>query len=199
MANYFLLAPLIGSVAALVDKYGYVALFILMVLESASFPIPSEVVLPLAGVLAAKGLFNIYAAFAIALGAGIIGMAADYYIAYWIGKDVIYKHLRAFRIKRESLDSFDRWFERNGAFAVFIGRLLPEVRSLVSLPAGFAMMPKKKFFAYSIAGTIIWDTALMTFGYYALNAQNVYVIMVSIALFAVAMYALYKVAKRMHR
>lgn len=194
------LLSMVGSfatfVTSFVNSYGYFALFIIMLLESASFPIPSEVVLPLAGLLAAKGIFNIYAAFAVVIIAGIAGMTIDYYVAYFVGKDIIYKHLRAFRIKKESLDAFDRWFERNGVFTVFIGRLLPEIRGLVSLPAGFAAMPLKKFYTYSIMGTVIWDFALLSFGYYALNAKNVYIVMISVALFAIVLYALYRVAMR---
>ena len=176
--------------------YGYLALFVLMTLESASLPIPSEIVLPLAGLLAAKGVFNVYLAFVIILFAGIVGITIDYYLAYFLGKDVVYKHLRNFHIRKEHLDAFDEWFNRNGTFTVFIGRLLPEVRGLVSLPAGFAMMPKKKFYAYSIAGMGIWDAALLGFGYYALNAHNAYIVMVAIAIFAIIIYALFKLGTR---
>ncbi len=194
------LHSLFGEASALVTVYGYPALFILMLLESAALPIPSEVVLPLAGLLAARGVFNVYLVFAIVLIAGVLGMAIDYYIAYFLGKDLVYKHLRRFHISKESLGSFDRWFERNGAFTVFIGRLLPEIRGLVSFPAGFAAMPKKKFFAYSIAGTAIWDVALISFGYYALNANNAYVVMVAVAVFAIVLYAIFRMAtKRVRR
>ncbi len=189
-----------GEASTLVTAYGYPALFILMLLESAALPIPSEVVLPLAGLLAARGVFSVYLVLAIVLISGILGMAIDYYIAYFLGKDLVYKHLRRFHIKKESLDSFDKWFERNGAFTVFIGRLLPEIRGLVSFPAGFAAMPKKKFFAYSIAGTAIWDVALVSFGYYALNANNAYVVMVAVAAFAIVLYAIFRMAtKRVKR
>ena len=77
--------------------------------------------------------------------------------------------------------------------------MLPEVRGLVSLPAGFTKMPKRDFYLYSIAGTIIWDVALLSFGYYALNANNVYVAMVAVAIFAIVIYALYKLTvKKQH-
>lgn len=97
-------------------------------------------------------------------------------------------------MKKEQLESFDRWFERNGPFTVFIGRLLPEIRGLVSLPAGFAMMPLGRFYLYSILGMVLWDTALLSFGYYALNAQNIYVVMVSVALFAIVLYLIYRIS-----
>lgn len=183
-------------ITSMMYSSGYLAVFLLMLGEAASLPIPSEIVIPIAGLLAAKGVFNVYIAFLIILIAGIIGITIDYYIAYLLEKDVVYKHLRSFRIKKEQLDAFDEWFNRNGAFTVFIGRLLPEIRGLVSLPAGFAMMPKKKFYAYSIAGMGIWDIALLAFGYYALNAHNAYVVMVAIAIFAIIIYALFRIGTR---
>ena len=187
-----------GIITGLMYSYGYLALFVLMVLESASLPIPSEVVIPIAGLLAAKGVFNAYAAFAVMLVAGIIGITIDYYIAYYLGKDVVYKHLGMLHIKKEHLEAFDRWFERNGAFTVSVGRLLPEIRGLVSLPAGFAEMPRRKFYAYSIAGMAVWEAALMVFGYYALNAHSAYVVMVAVALFAIVLYAVFRIGmKRM--
>lgn len=184
------------AVLGFMYAHGYYALFVLMLLESASLPIPSEVVLPLAGYLGAVHAFNVYVAFIVALLAGVLGMGIDYFIAYYLGKEVVYKHLRRFRIKRRHLEAFDRWFEGNGAFTVFIGRLLPEIRGVISFPAGFALMPKKKFFLYSFAGTVIWDAALMTFGYYALNVSNIYITMISVALFAIALYVLYSIAMK---
>lgn len=194
-----MLSGLSSFVTNFVNTYGYLALFVLMVLEAASLPIPSEVVLPLAGLLAAKGILNPYLAFVVALAAGIVGITIDYYLAYFLGKDVVYKHLQRFKIKKETLDNFDKWFERNGTFTVFIGRLIPEVRGLVSLPAGFAGMPKKKFYTYSIIGMLVWNTVLMAFGYYALNSNNAYVAMISIAILAVALYVIYRVAVKRNK
>lgn len=177
----------------LMNGYGYLGVFILMLLESASIPIPSEIVLPLAGLLAAKAIFNIYLVFAIVLVAGIIGITIDYYLAYYLGKEALYGHIRRLRVKKEHLEAFDDWFNRNGAFTVSVGRLLPEIRGLVSLPAGFAAMPKKKFYSYSVLGMGVWDVALLVFGYYALNANNVYIVMISAAIFAIVIYALFRI------
>jgi membrane protein DedA with SNARE-associated domain len=177
----------------ILKRYGYLAIFLLMVLEAASLPIPSEVVLPAAGLLAATGLFNIYLIFIVITIASLIGITIDYYLAYFIEKEIIYKHLKIFRISRKQLEGFDRWFNRNGPFTVFIGRMLPEIRGLVSLPAGFAKMPLKKFYSYSLLGITIWDIALLAFGYYALNAHNAYVAMVAVAVFATVIYALFRI------
>ncbi len=182
-----------GSLTTFLGSYGYLAIFILMTLEAAALPIPSEVILPVIGLLAAEGTFSFPIALAVVLAAGTVGMFIDYYIAYFFGKDVVYKHLEFFHIRRESLDHFDEAFVRNGKFAVFITRMIPLVRALINFPAGFAMMNKKTFLVYSVGGALIWDTILMAFGYYGLASSNVYVVMTGIATFAIALYVVYKV------
>ncbi|MEM0149583.1 MAG: DedA family protein [Candidatus Micrarchaeaceae archaeon] len=185
-----------ATISVLVQHYGYAAIFALMLLEGSSLPVPSEVILPLTGFFARQGFLSLYWGVLAALLGSIAGLAIDYYIGYFIGKDVVYRHLQAFRIKKESLDSFDRWFERNGFAAVFISRLIPVLRTFMSFPAGFAKMPQKEFFAYSIAGSIIWDTVLALYGYYALASDSAVLIMASIGAFALALYAIYYVAKK---
>ncbi len=176
--------------------YGYLAVFGLMLLEGSSLPVPSEVVMPLAGLLAQKGIFNFYIALFAGLMGSIGGLIIDYYIGYFLGKDVVYKHLRLFHIRQESLDNFDEWFTRNGTAAVFISRLIPVLRTFMSFPAGFARMNAKKFFAYSIAGTFIWDVVLMAFGYYFLSATNAVYVLFAIAVFAIMVYLIYHMAIR---
>ncbi len=185
-----------SSIVSFIAAHTYLGVFVLMVLESASLPIPSEVVLPAIGYLSATGAMSIYLAFAAAVIGSMIGIAIDYYVAYFIGKDVVYKHLERFHIKRSTLDAFDKWFARNGSFAVFISRLIPVVRGLISFPAGFAQMDQKKFYFYSFLGTIVWDSALMLFGYYALDTSSLPLILASIAVFGMIMYAIYIYALR---
>ncbi len=177
-------------------KFGYLAIFGLMLLEGSSLPVPSEVVLPLAGLFAQKGLLDVYIAFFAALFGSIGGLAIDYYIGYFLGKEVVYKHLRLFHIRQESLDNFDRWFARNGTAAVFISRLIPVVRTFMSFPAGFARMNAKRFFSYSIIGTAIWDAVLLAFGYYFLSASSAVYVLTSIGVFAIIVYLLYHVFTR---
>lgn len=181
-----------GAINALLMHYGYYAIFLLMTLEYASMPIPSEIVLPLIGFFAAKGTFDFLLALIVVLISGIVGMAIDYYIAYFVGKDVVYKHLEFFHVSRERIEQFDDWFNRNGSFAVFVSRMIPIARGLVSFPAGFAMMEKRKFFLYSTLGALIWDVALMTFGYYGLASSNISIVVSAVAVFAVAIYVIYK-------
>lgn len=180
-----------AGISGLIAKYAYAAIVFLMTLESASLPVPSEVVLPLIGYLAFKGTLNIYLGLAAAVIGSMIGIEIDYYIAYFLGKDVVYKHLKFFHIREENLKAFDEWFAKNGAFAVFVARLLPVVRGLISLPAGFAQMPQRKFLAWSFLGTMVWDVALVMFGYYALSTKNVYMLFGAVAVFAIVLYVLY--------
>jgi len=193
-----------SAILEIISKYGYYALFVLLILEAASLPVPSEVILPVAGYLVYEGVLNFGIAFAVILLGGFVGMAINYYIAYFIGKDIVYKHLRLFHIKQESLDAFDAWFKRNGAFTVFIARLMPWVRGLVNFPAGFALMPKKTFYLYSMLGTAIWDIILISFGYYvskyALSMSNVYytftIFGLAIGALAIVLFLVYRYASR---
>jgi membrane protein DedA with SNARE-associated domain len=175
----------------LISSYGYSAIFVLMLLESSSLPVPSEVVLPLAGLLSSKGMLNLYFAFAAALAGSIGGLAVDYLLGYYLGKDIVYKHLRDFHIKKRDLDAFDAWFDRNAIGAIFLSRLIPVARTVMSVPAGFARMPLKQFFSYSIAGSFIWDIVLMYFGFYLLSARSASIVLASIGAFAIVLYLIY--------
>jgi len=199
----FIISLIHGSynvISGFIKSYGYAAIFVLMGLESSSLPVPSEVVLPLVGYFAAKGILNFYLALAIAVLGSIVGSLIDYVIGYYIGKDIVYKHLSFFHIKKESLDNFDAWFEKNGVAAIFLTRLVPVVRTFINFPAGFAKMSLKEFLAYSILGMLIWDVVLMVFGFYLLSVNNAVVVLGSIGVFAIALYVVYKLAmKRMKR
>lgn len=191
-----ILAGSYSVISQLITSYGYYAIFVLMLLESASIPIPSEVILPLIGYFSFKGLLDPYAALLVALAAGLIGFMVDYYIAYLFEKDVVYRHLGAFHIKEKDVKAFDSWFERNGSFAVFISRMLPVVRGLINFPAGFARMPKKKFIVYSMAGSFIWDVALMAFGFYGITSSSIYSVIAYVAVVCVILYAIYRISMK---
>ena len=179
-----------GPIHSLVVNYGYFGIGSLMVLESASLPIPSEVILPLSGQYVRLGILSFPGVLAVALVGGLIGFAIDYFIAYFLGKDVIYNHLKLFHLKKESVEEFEGWFEKNGNFAVFIIRMVPVIRGLVSFVAGFARMNKKKFFLFSFLGSLVWDTLLLVFGYYALSGSLASIIGY-VAILALALYLVY--------
>ena len=181
-------------ISSFIQSYGYAALVILMTLEGIGLPVASEVVIPAAGYFAAKGVLNLAIAFIAILAGNTIGMAIDYAVGYYVGKDVVYKHLKLFHIRQESLDAFDRWFERNGSFSVFVSRMLPEVRALMSFPAGFARMDLKKFFFWSILGSAIWDGALILFGYYVISTTSFVLLSVGVAAFFIIIYLVFKTA-----
>jgi membrane protein DedA with SNARE-associated domain len=183
-----------SNLSWLVYTYNYYAIVGLMTLEAASFPVPSEVVLPIIGYFAEKNILNIYIALLVTFFSSFIGMAIDYYIAFFLGKDVVYRHLGIFHIKRKDIDAFENWFAKNGASAVFFSRFIPIVRGLINFPAGFALMPQKKFYAYSMLGSVIWDTVLVLFGYYALSSQSIQVIAISVAAFVIVLYVIYTIA-----
>ena len=183
-------------IEAFIKSYGYAAVFLLMGLESSSLPVPSEVVLPLVGYFAAKGILNFYLALLAAMLGSIVGSIVDYAIGYYIGKEIVYKHLKFFHIKKESLDNFDSWFEKNGIAAIFLSRLVPVVRTFINFPAGFAKMSFKDFMLYSTAGIIIWDVVLMVFGYYLLSANSAVIVLGAIGGLAILLYVVYKVAMK---
>lgn len=180
-----------SGITSFIQSQGYLAILALMTLEGSSLPVPSEIIVPVAGLVSAQGLLNPFIAFSMVLIGSIIGLAVDYGVGYFIGKDVVYKHLQFFHVRKETLDGFDNWFTRNGAFAVFVTRFIPEIRALMSFPAGFAKMPLKKFFFWSILGNIIWDGALFAFGYYVLNVGSAAAVLASIGIFAIVLYLLY--------
>ena len=184
-----------GPIQYLVVRYGYEGITLLMALESASLPIPSEVILPLAGHYASIGLLNYFGVLAVATLGGIIGITVDYAIAFYIGKDVVYRNLKFFHIKKESMDNFIEWFDQNGSFAVFVVRLIPVIRGLISFAAGFAEMKLKKFYAFSILGSLVWDVVLITFGYYALSGGT-FTVIEYVAILAFALYIVYLVFSR---
>lgn len=181
-----------AGMSAFIAAYGYAALFILMFLESIGVPIPSEIMLPVAGHLIYTGAFASVPTFAIVTVSSILGIAFDYFLAYFLGRKAIYGHLRWFRIRKESMDSFEKWFEENGTFAVFVGQFIPEVRALISLPAGVARMQKKRFFPAAIIGSAIWNASLLLFGYYALATTNLTYVAAAVTVFVIILYMIYR-------
>jgi len=176
--------------------YKYIALFVLMLLESTSLPVPSEIVMPIAGILSRTGLFSFPIAFLAATFGSLIGVLIDYYIGYILGKDIIYKHLHFFHLNQEEVEKFDRWFNSNMALTVFISRLIPVIRTFMSFPAGFAKMDIKDFVFYSSLGIILWDFILMLFGYYLVSSSNINIDIIYILLFLILLYIIYKIVKK---
>ena len=153
---------------------GYLAVAGLMLLENIFPPIPSEVVMPLAGFLAATGELS----FLGVLVAGTVGSVAGATFWYWIGLKLGEDRLRRFTerhgrwltISPEEVDRASDWFRRHGAWAILIGRILPGLRTLISVPAGVARMPLLPFLFYTTLGSVVWIAGLTVLGY-LLEAQ----------------------------
>ena len=151
-------------ITGIIGRLGYAGVVGLTFLENVFPPIPSELVIPLAGYVAAQGDMRLVLVIA-AASAGSLGGAT---VWYWIGRSVGERRLRAWvdrhgkwlTLSGKDVDRAQQWFSRHGNAAVFFGRLVPGVRTLVSLPAGFARMPALPFVAYSALGTMIWTAAL---------------------------------------
>jgi membrane protein DedA with SNARE-associated domain len=152
-------------VQSFVASSGYLAVFVLMVAESACIPIPSEVTMIFAGYLAAKGTLGLGQVVVL----GTLGNLVGSYVAWAVGRSGGRAFLGRFGglllIRREDLDRAQAWFGRHGEAAVFVGRLVPVVRTFISLPAGVAEMAPLRFGAYTLAGCLPWTAALALLGY----------------------------------
>lgn len=165
------LTGLSGWVADVMDALGWPGVFLLTLLETVFPPIPSEVVLPLGGFLAYDGRMNLAAVFVAATAGGVLGAFLLYELARRIGqRRAIALLAKMPLVDEDDADAANRWFRRHGRSAVFFGRLIPGVRSLISLPAGAAEMPLGQFLVYTTAGTALWN-ALLIGGGYALGSQ----------------------------
>lgn len=159
-----LLAPVARGVVATIQAMGHPGVALLMALESACIPLPSEITLPFAGYLVAKGVLNLH----LAAAAGAIGCLLGSWVAYAVGffggRPLLMRYGKYVLLSHHDIELADRWFTKYGDGAVFIGRLLPIVRTFISLPAGIARVPLLKFSLLSLLGSWIWSYALIYAG-----------------------------------
>ena len=157
-------------ITQLIEGGGYLAIAALMFAENVFPPIPSELIMPFAGFAAARGDLNLV----FAVLAGSAGALAGAYLWYWIGARLgveriakfAERHGRWLTLTPQDVHKADAWFDRYGGGAVFVGRLVPAVRTLISLPAGVSGMKLPKFLFYSALGTVLWTTLLTLLGYW---------------------------------
>ena len=147
-------------IVATISTLGYAGIVLLMAIESACIPLPSEIIMPFSGYLVYTGRFNLWLVGV----AGAIGCVAGSLVAYWIGmyggRPLIEKYGRYILISHHDLDLADRWFDRFGEVIVFVSRLLPAIRTFIAFPAGVARMNLKKFVIYTFAGSLPWCLGL---------------------------------------
>ncbi|GAG61171.1 unnamed protein product [marine sediment metagenome] len=148
-----------------ISQFGYLAIFILMFLESACVPIPSEITMPFGGFLAAIGNLNLILVTMVGSLANLFGSYAAYYIGKLGGRPFLDKYGKYILLRKEELDKVDEWFNHRGEITVFITRLLPGIRTFISLPAGMAKMNLTKFSIYTILGVMPWCFLLAYLGY----------------------------------
>jgi len=160
------LTGLIGWIADVIELLGAIGVGVLTLAEVFFPPIPSELVLPMAGFLASQDRLNLVAAVAASTVGSTIGALALYWLARAWGNARVRRALGALPLMEpEDLDRAEQWFDRHDRSSVFIGRLVPGVRSLISLPAGFRAMPLGSFTALTVLGSAIWNTLLIAAGY----------------------------------
>jgi len=143
-------------IMSVISTMGYGGVVLLMAIESACIPLPSEIIMPFAGFLVFKGEMLLWGvALAGALGC-VLGSIPAYYVGLYGGRPLVEKYGKYVLISHRDLDMADRWFARHGDIIIFIARLLPAVRTFIAFPAGVARMPLPKFIAYTFIGSWIW-------------------------------------------
>lgn len=147
---------------------GYLGIFLLMTLESALIPIPSEITMPFAGFLVSQGELNFLLVVLVGAFANLAGSLIAYYIGYFLEENVIVNWIRKYGkfllLTVEDYEKSRHWFQKYGASIVFFSRLLPGIRTFISLPAGLAEMNVMKFSLYTFLGSLVWCTVLTYIG-----------------------------------
>lgn len=159
-----LLAAVGAFIIAVLSSLGYAGVVLLMAIESACIPLPSELIMPFAGYLVFKGQLALWGvAMAGAVGC-VLGSLVAYYVGLFGGRPLVQRYGRYLLVSHHDLELADRWFARHGDVTIFVGRLLPVVRTFIAFPAGVARMPLLKFVAYTFVGSLIWCWALAWVG-----------------------------------
>lgn len=179
-------------ITAVMEDYGYVGIFFLILIENIFPPIPSEIVLTVGGYMTTATELSVSGVVIASTAGSVAGAVILYYIGRWLSVErlegLVDKYGKWLRIKKADLYKADSWFDRYGMWAVFFGRLVPVVRSLISVPAGMSGMKVKMFLLFTIAGTLIWNTILVVLG--AAVGENREVLMHQLEIYSNAVYIL---------
>ena len=152
-------------VTFLMTNFGYLGMFLGMVLEAVIIIIPSEVILATGGILAGRGIFSFWMAFLVGLLGSVFCAIIIYLIGYFGGRSFVKKYGRYFFMKEEDIEKCDIWFEKYGLLAAFVARNFPIVRTLISLPMGISKVNFKGFILYTTLGSIPWTFTFVYVGY----------------------------------
>lgn len=157
------------TIVEIVSQSGYLGIFLLMLAENVFPPIPSELIMPLAGFVSARGDLHIVLVILAGTAGSVAGALPWYYAGALFGRDRIKRiagrHGRWMTVSPDDIDEASGWFQRHGRAAVFFGRLIPAIRTLISVPAGIVRMPLLPFLLYSTVGSLIWTALLAATGY----------------------------------
>jgi len=161
------------------SNINYVTITALMAVESSFVPLPSELILPPAAYLAAKGELNLTLIILFSTIGCVIGALFNYLLSFYLGRKIIYaladsKWARIFFINRQKVEHAEQYFLNNGNSSTFIGRLLPGIRHLISIPAGLSKMNLKQFILFTAIGSALWNTILTLMSYFLIDKWEVY-------------------------
>lgn len=184
-----------------IGSMGYPGILILMAMESSIIPVPSELVMPPAGYLAYQGNMSMTLAILCGTVGSLIGAYANYFVSQYLGRPLILKYGKYVLIPPEKFERVERFFLQHGEISTFIGRLLPVIRHLISIPAGVAGMNHFKFSLYTLLGAGLWCTILTLIGYaigenQSLIMQYSHKALLWVVLFSAALVAIYVWRKR---
>ncbi len=160
-----ILMELSRFIVSMISKFGYTGILVTMAVESACIPLPSEIIMPFSGYLVTTGQFTMWGVTLAGAVGNVLGSLAAYYAGVWGGRPFVERYGRYVLISRRDLDMADRWFAKYGEAAVFISRMLPVVRTFISLPAGIARMNVPRFALFSFVGALPWCYLLAYVGF----------------------------------
>ncbi len=164
---------MVDFILDLINRYGYIGMFISMVLEAVIIVIPSEAILATGGILASKKIFTFWNAFFVGLLGSVFCAIVIYFIGYFGGRPFIKKYGKYFFMKDEDLDKSDSWFNKYGMIGALIGRNFPIIRTLISLPIGIMRLSFTKFLIYTTIGSIPWTFIFVYVGYTLGNSWTI--------------------------
>lgn len=168
-----LISSFIEWILATVEAWGYWGIFLAMAMESTVLPVPSELVVIPAGMLAYQGKLNLLLVILSSTFGSLAGATVNYFFALWVGRPFLEKYGKYFFVRPALLQKTDTFFTKHGAISTFTGRLIPGIRHLISLPAGLVRMNFASFAFYTTLGAGLWSVVLALFGYFIGGSQGV--------------------------